>query len=173
MRCSRQKYWSGLPFPPTIVYYKNVYTKVPTFLFTCFFKHFIVFIASETPILYLWHFLTSYCWYEGKLFNYFILLLYLFSEANMSANNLAFQPFCKKKLLLTGESLLSIQHFKCILSLSLYLHTHTHIPMHTHTISVFHTFASNTGWYGRAPMWFLSKSLASLPVCLTSGHWRA
>ena len=43
----------------------------------------------------------------------------------MSADNLAFQPFWKKKLLLRGKSLLSIQHFKCILSLSLYLHTHT------------------------------------------------
>ena len=125
MRFSRQKYWSGLPFPPTIVYYKNVYTKVPTFLFTCFFKHFIVFIASETQILYLWHFLTSYCWYKGKLFNCFILLLYLFSEANMSANNLAFQPFCKKKLLLTGESLISWAY------LSIYIHTHTHPCTHT------------------------------------------
>lgn len=104
----------------------KVYTKVPPFLFTCYLKHFIVFIASETPILYLWHFLTSYCWYKGKLFNCFILLLYLFPEANMSADNLAFQPFWKKKLLLRGKSLLSIQHFKCILSLSLYLHTHTH-----------------------------------------------
>lgn len=103
----------------------KVYTKVPPFLFTCYLKHFIVFIASETPILYLWHFLTSYCWYKGKLFNCFILLLYLFPEANMSADNLAFQPFWKKKLLLRGKSLLSIQHFKCILSLSLYLHTHT------------------------------------------------
>ena len=51
----------------------------------------------------------------------------------MSADNLAFQPFCKKKLLLRGESLLSILHFKCILSLSLYLHTHTHIHPCTHT----------------------------------------
>ena len=60
----------------------------------------------------------------------------------MSADNLAFQPFCKKKLLLRGESLLSIQHFKCILSLSLYLHTHTHTHTythaHTHNISVPH-----------------------------------
>lgn len=108
---------------------------------------------------YLWKFSNQLLWYKGKLFNCFILLLYLFSRGQHVNDNLAFQPFCKKKLLLRGVSLLSIQHFKCILSpISLSKHTHTHTP---------HISCTHTQYQCSTPLqvtyWLVQKSSHVIP----------